>query len=515
VSERKSARLTPAEGRIIQDSLYPVIDPNGSPLRALVAGLEWGQEAAWEIDDSLDELSGLAETAGLQVVGRQAQRREKPDPATFFGKGKVQELIELQVEQHYDMMVVDDDLSPSQQRNLDKRLQVPVVDRAGLIIAIFGQRATTREAKLQVELARLQYLLPRLSGAWTHLERQMGGIGGRGGPGETQIELDRRILRDRIAAMKREIAQVRAHRGRARARRRTGPPNVALVGYTNAGKSTLMNRLTQAGVLAENKLFATLDPTVRKMPLPGGGAAVISDTVGFIQKLPHQLIDAFRATLEELESADLLLHVVDASHPQAREQEQTVVRVLGELGLQDKPMLTVYNKADLLPQSFAPPNTDAVVISAATGKGVGALKARIARRLGATVAEVEVTIPLAASDLVALFRREGFLVREDYRPDGARLHGHLPQRLIPAFRRVGKVRIIKAESEGPIDRAWSELDEPLFEVHGGLDDQGDGQEAEALAKPAPRRRSGGRRAEPSADGLTAWQPSGARTPRGA
>jgi GTP-binding protein HflX len=427
-------------------------------LRALVAGLDWGQHNGWDLDDSLDELAGLAETAGLEVAGRASQRREKPDPATFFGRGKVADLVTLQHEQPYDLVVVDDDLNPSQQRNLDKQLQVPVVDRAGLIIAIFGQRARTREAQLQVELARLEYLLPRLSGAWTHLERQMGGIGGRGGPGETQIELDRRILRDRIAALKREIEQVRAHRGRARARRRTGPPIVALVGYTNAGKSTLMNRLTQAGVLAENKLFATLDPTVRKMPLPGGGAAVIADTVGFIQKLPHQLIAAFRATLEELESADLLLHVVDASHPQAREQAATVQRVLEELGLGEKPVLTVFNKVDLLPGGFLPPDTNAIVVSAATGAGIGALKARIARRLGATVAEVEVTIPLAASDLVALFRREGYLVREDYRPDGARLHGHLPERLLPRFRRAGKVRVIKAAVDGEVDRAWSALD---------------------------------------------------------
>ena len=449
--------LTPAESRIIRDSLYPVIDPNGPLLRALVAGLQWGPPGPWDLDDSLDELAGLAITAGLDVVGRVTQRRDRPEPSTFFGQGKVAEMIELQGILPYDLVIVDDDLTPVQQRNLDRKLRVPVVDRAGLIITIFAQRATTREAQLQVELARLEYLLPRLSGAWSHLERQMGGIGGRGGPGETQIELDRRILRNRIATLKQNIAQVRAHRGRARARRRSGPPIVALVGYTNAGKSTLMNRLTNAGVLAENKLFATLDPTVRKMPLPGGGAAVISDTVGFIQKLPPQLVAAFRATLEELESADLLLHVVDASHLQAREQEQTVQQVLGELGLADKQVLTVYNKADLLPGPFAPPNTDAVVISATTGAGVGALKTRIARRLGATVAEVEVQLPLSAAALVALFRREGFLVREDYRPDGARLHGHLPQRLIPTFRRAGKVHVIKASSDGPVDREWSEV----------------------------------------------------------
>jgi GTP-binding protein HflX len=458
--------FTPDEGRIVHDSLYPVIDPNGPPLRALVAGMEWGQPNAWDLDDSLDELSSLAETAGLQVVGRLAQRRAKPDPSTFFGRGKVEELHSMRQELGADLVITDDELTPVQQRNLDKRLRIPVVDRAGLIITIFAQRARTREAHLQVELARLEYLLPRLSGAWTHLERQMGGIGGRGGPGETQIELDRRILRDRIAALKRELALVRAHRGRARRRRRIGPPIVALVGYTNAGKSTLMNRLTEAGVVAENKLFATLDPTVRKMPLPGGGAAVVADTVGFIQKLPHQLVASFRATLEELEAADLLLHVVDASHPQAVEQQRAVLAVLEELGLQDKQCLTVYNKIDLLDGPFPLPDTSSVAISAQTGAGVGALKARIARRLGSAVAEVDVLIPLSAGHLVALFRREGFLVREDYRPDGARLHGHLPQRLIPQFRRVGKVRVVKPAVPHP-DEAWSELDAPAETAQAG------------------------------------------------
>jgi GTPase len=451
-------RLTPADGRVIKDSLHPVLDVHGPPLRVLVAGLDWGQNGAWRLEDSLDELAGLAETAGTQVVARITQRRGKPESATLFGKGKVVEMRELRDRQPYDLVVVDDELTPVQQRNLDKRLGVPVVDRAGLIIAIFGQRARTREARLQVELARLEYLLPRLSGAWTHLERQMGAIGGRGGPGETQIELDRRQLRDRIVALKREISRVRAHRARARARRRNGPPVVALVGYTNAGKSSLMNQLTGAGVTAENKLFATLDPTARRLPLPAGGAAVISDTVGFIQKLPHQLVAAFRATLEELESADLLLHVVDASHPQAREQEREVIRVLDELGLSGKQVLTVYNKADLLADDFAPPDTNALVISAATGARIGALKARIARRLSSAVAEIQVTIPLGATDLVALFRREGFLVREDYRPDGAHLHGHLPHRLIPIFRRAGKVELVNPAPDGKVDRAWSEAD---------------------------------------------------------
>jgi len=264
----------------------------------MLAALEWPDSDAWDAEDSLDELARLVETAGGTVMSRTVQKRDHPDPATFFGRGKAAELAESRTEPGYDLLVVDSALSPVQQRNLEKRIDGPVLDRPGLIIEIFGQRATTREARLQVELARHEYLLPRLAGAWSHLERQVGGIGSRGGPGERQIELDRRLVRERISALKKEIAQVRAHRGRIRAGRRLGTPLVALVGYTNAGKSSLMNRLTEAGVTAEDKLFATLDPTTRRMGLPGGGYAVISDTVGFIQNLPPQLIAAFRATLE-------------------------------------------------------------------------------------------------------------------------------------------------------------------------------------------------------------------------
>ncbi|MCC6173884.1 MAG: GTPase HflX [Chloroflexi bacterium] len=413
----------------------------------MLAALDWPGSDAWDVEDSLEELARLVETAGGTVAGRAVQRREHPDPATYFGRGKAAALAEERLEPGYDLLVVDAALSPVQQRNLEKRIDGPVLDRPGLIIEIFGQRARTREARLQVELARLEYLLPRLAGAWTHLERQVGGIGARGGPGERQIELDRRLVRDRIAALKREIAQVRAHRARLRTARRDGPPLVALVGYANAGKSSLLNQLTEAGVTAENKLFATLDPTTRRMGLPGGGYAVVSDTVGFIQNLPPQLIAAFRATLEELEAAHLLLHVVDAAHPNAHEQRVAVDEILEELGLGDKPSLLVLNKADLLTEPIRPadwgvPDEDQVVVSAVTGFGIGALRARIARRLGMEVREVEVDLPFSAGRYVALFRREGFLIREEHRPHGMRLHGHLPERLIPSFRRVGKVREI-------------------------------------------------------------------------
>src|SRR5688572_3593853 len=416
--------------------------------RTMLAALEWPGGDSWNTQDSLDELARLVETAGGTVVDRTSQRREHPDPATFFGSGKAAELAESRTEPGYDLLVVDSALSPVQQRNLEKRIDGPVLDRPGLIIEIFGQRATTREARLQVDLARHEYLLPRLAGAWSHLERQVGGIGARGGPGERQIELDRRLVRERISALKKEIVQVRAHRARIRAGRRLGTPLVALVGYTNAGKSSLMNRLTEAGVTAEDKLFATLDPTTRRMGLPGGGYAVISDTVGFIQNLPPQLIAAFRATLEELQDAHLLLHVVDASHPNAHDQQLAVQAILDELGLGDKPTLLVLNKSDLLTEpidldEWGTGDEDALLVSAETGFGIGALKARIARRLGMEVVEVEVELPLTAGRLVAVFRREGFLIREEYRTHGVRLHGHLPERWIPAFRRAGKVREIK------------------------------------------------------------------------
>ncbi|MFN0070241.1 MAG: GTPase HflX [Chloroflexota bacterium] len=417
------------------------------PRRALLAGLVWGEREAWDANDSLDELARLSDTAGGLAVGRVLQRRDRPDPATYFGRGKVDEMQLLQSELNYDLVIVDAELSPVQQRNLEKQLECPVTDRPGLIIEIFAQRAGTREAKLQVELAQLEYQLPRLAGAWTHLERQIGGIGTRGGPGETQIELDRRQLRHRIGVVRREIEQVRAHRSRIRARRAGGTPMVALVGYTNAGKSTLMNRLTNAGVMAADVLFATLDPTARRIELPGGGAAVLADTVGFIQKLPTQLIAAFRATLEELESADLLLHVVDASHPQALQQQQAVQDVLKDLGIQQKPMLRVLNKVDALERVPGPLPDDTVAISAISGFGVERLREMIAQRMGNAQPEVEVLVPFKSSGLVELFRREGYLIDESYTEAGIQLHGRLPARLLPRFRRVGRVREIQKPAE--------------------------------------------------------------------
>jgi len=302
----------------------------------------------WNTQSSLDELAQLALTAGATVVGHSVQRRERPAAAYYIGRGKVRELAAQRLDLGYSTVIFDDELSPSQQRNLEEALKVKILDRTALILDIFAQHAHTREGALQVELAQHEYLLPRLAGQWTHLERLEGRIGTRG-PGETQLETDRRLIRNKIARLKRELEQVRKHRALYRRQRaRQGVPVVSLVGYTNAGKSTLMRALSGADVLVEDKLFATLDPVTRRVALPHGAAFLLTDTVGFIQKLPTQLVAAFRATLEELAEADLLLHVVDITHPDAPEQAQTVEETLAELGLAGRPRITVLNKTDLL-----------------------------------------------------------------------------------------------------------------------------------------------------------------------
>jgi len=296
----------------------------------------------------LEELALLAGTAGAKVVGSTVQRLDSPNPATYIGSGKVMEIAARRHELGFTTVIFDDELTPSQQRNLEKALDVKVLDRTALILDIFAQHARTREGLLQVELAQHQYILPRLRGQWSHLERLEGRIGTRG-PGETQLETDRRLIRGRISALKRQIEQVRRQRAlHRRQRARQGVPVVSLVGYTNAGKSTLMRALTGADVLIEDRLFATLDPVTRRLHLPSGATALLTDTVGFIQKLPAQLVAAFRATLEELDEAALLLHVVDITHPEAEEQARTVEDTLAELGLSGRPRLTVLNKADLL-----------------------------------------------------------------------------------------------------------------------------------------------------------------------
>jgi GTP-binding protein HflX len=335
----------------------------------------------------------LADTAGAEVVGTAVQRLETPNPATYIGKGKVQEVVSKRAPTEYTTVIFDDELSPSQQRNLEGALDVKVLDRTALILDIFAQHARTREGRLQVELAQHEYILPRLRGQWSHLERLEGRIGTRG-PGETQLETDRRLIRNKISALKRQIEQVRTQRAlHRRQRARQGVPVVSLVGYTNAGKSTLMHALSGADVLVEDRLFATLDPVTRRIHLPSGGAALLTDTVGFIQKLPTQLVAAFRATLEEMEEATLLLHVIDITHPDAEQQAQTVEETLAELGLTDRPRLTVLNKADLLrladgrrkvDERVVPTPAwagDAIVVSAAKGWGMDGLRERIEEEL--------------------------------------------------------------------------------------------------------------------------------------
>jgi GTP-binding protein HflX len=326
------------------------------PERALLVAVETRKRRPgqhWDTESSLEELAQLACTAGATVIDRTVQKLQSPHPASYIGAGKVAEISAQQAATGYTMVVFDDELSPTQQRNLEKALDVKVLDRTALILDIFAMRARTKEGRIQVELAQAEYLLPRLAGQWGHLERlgrsgAPGAIGVRG-PGETQLETDRRLARNRITRLKREIEGVRRQRALYRRHRaRQGVPVVALVGYTNAGKSTLMRALTQADVLVEDQLFATLDPTTRRIRLPSSRAALLTDTVGFIQKLPTQLVAAFQATLEELADAGLLLHVVDITHPDAAQQSQTVDDTLAELGLAEKPRVTALNKVDRL-----------------------------------------------------------------------------------------------------------------------------------------------------------------------
>ena len=352
------------------------------PETALLVGVVRHRQPRWEAEDSLAELEELARAAGARVAEAVLQERDRLEPRYLIGKGKAEEIRGRCG--GVDVVIVDEELSGSQQRNLEKLLGRRVVDRTGLILDIFAQRAQTREGKLQVELAQLDYLLPRLAGAWTHLERLGGGIGTRG-PGETQLESDRRRLKTRMAKIRKDLEQVRRHRALLRRPRRKVPfPVVALVGYTNAGKSSLMNALTRAGVTVRDQLFATLDPTLRRLMLPGERVALLSDTVGFIRKIPHQLVAAFQATLEEVQEAELLLHVVDISHPHAELQQAAVEGVLGELGLADRPTILVYNKIDRLgqrPEFPWGPGSGRVATSAKTGSGLDDLRHEIAAAL--------------------------------------------------------------------------------------------------------------------------------------
>ena len=421
----------------------------GGPEHAFLVAVDQDEsESLWSVEDSLSELGTLARTAGAEVVGTLTQRLRHPDVATYVGKGRAQELRDTEKELGFDLVIFDDELSPSQQRNLEKLLDARVIDRTALILDIFAQHARTREGRLQVELAQLEYRLPRLAGRGVELSRQAGGsrsagAGGVGGaigvrgPGETKLEIDRRRIRSRIAELHEEIEGVREQRTIHRRKRAAQAiPVIAVVGYTNAGKSTLFNALTEAEVLAENKLFATLDPTTRHITLPGNQEALLTDTVGFIQKLPTRLIAAFRATLEEVIDADLLLEVVDISHENAIEQSETVNEVLRELEADKKPRVTALNKVDLLDD---PSDADtslyphAVAVSALKKVGFESLLIQIAEVLAANMEAVQVIIPYDKSELVELFHRRGRVELEEHRPDGTFIVGRIPRSLLNYF----------------------------------------------------------------------------------
>lgn len=419
--------------------------------RAFLVGVEIrGEPSLLPLQDSLTELALLAETAGLDVVGQITQRLDHPHVETYIGPGKLEELKALVEEVQAQVVVFDNELSPRHLRELEKALgeNVRILDRTALILDIFAQHAHTREGILQVKLAQYEYYLPRLTRRWTHLARQAGGAAGRGGiggvglrgPGETQLEVDRRTIRREIAHLKQELERVRAHRMRYRSqRRRARIPVVALAGYTNAGKSTLLNRLADAEVYVADQLFATLDPTTRRVELPGGYLVLFTDTVGFIQKLPATLVAAFRATLEEIAEADLILHVVDISHPNALAQYQAVQQTLQEIGAGHIPVITALNKIDRLGQSPQAVQEklqeypSAIGISALKGWGIETLRQRVQEMLFETMTPICVRLPYQQGALISLFHEMGQVERIEHERGGVFIRGRLPGRLLARF----------------------------------------------------------------------------------
>lgn len=419
--------------------------------KALLIGVSlYQQDDLLSIEDSMEELERLAETAGVETVGYVTQNLDHPNPKTFIGSGKVEEVKILAEELDADMVIFDNELSPRHQRELEKAFSesIRVIDRTALILDIFALHARTSEGNLQVELAQYEYRLPRLTRAWTHLARQAGGGGGRAGgvggvglrgPGETQLEVDRRMIHRRIEFLKEELEKVRAHRMRYRERRKKSRiPVVALVGYTNAGKSTLLNQLSKADVYVADQLFATLDPTTRRVDLPGGQTALFTDTVGFIQKLPTELVASFRATLEEIAEADVLLHVIDITHVNVRAQAKSVQETLVDIGAGDIPIINAFNKIDLLKD---PENAVSILnefsntypISALSGTGMDELLEAVEAELFETYIELEVKIPYQEGQLISVFHENGQVIAVNNVESGTKIKGLLPRRLIYQF----------------------------------------------------------------------------------
>ena len=423
-----------------------------SPTRAFLVGVKLKDELQTNAESSLEELRRLAETAGMEVLAEIIQPKQTPDPAYFIGRGKLEELEAIFSELKVEAVIFDNDLTPAQTRNLEKILDIVVIDRTSLILQIFAQRAQTKAAKLQVDLAQLQYALPRLTRLWTHLSRLGTGAGGTAGvgagraggvvrgPGETQLQIDRRLIHTQISRVKKALQKVEKHR-RVQRKQRQEMVNVSVVGYTNAGKSTLFNALTSEKRLAEDKLFATLDPTTRTLDLPDNQHVLLSDTVGFLKKLPHHLVAAFKATLEEVVEADLLLHVVDVAHPEAESQIDAVDEVLKELGAFERPTLMLFNKVDLLEdeeytQLFRSRYPDSLAISAQDGTGLEALKDLLAERF--STQDVEVSIALSYQDGKALdyLYKHGEVFDTDYQGESIRVKAKLSQRYLKALGRL-------------------------------------------------------------------------------
>lgn len=396
----------------------PFYENNQSPERALLLGVDTGE---YDCEVSLAELEELSRTAGAQVVGTVSQKLPNPNPATYIGSGRMEEVCAFCRANEIDLIVADGELSPAQQRNMETQTDTRVIDRTTLILDIFAQRARSREGKIQVELAQLRYMLPRLTGKGKAMSRLGGGIGTRG-PGESKLESDKRHIRRRIYALEEELRQIEKRRNAMRTRRKKdGVIAVAIVGYTNAGKSTLMNYLTEAGVLAEDKLFATLDPTARKLTLPSGQDIMLIDTVGLVRRLPHHLVEAFKSTLEEAKSADLILNVCDASDPVCAEHLEVTERLLSELGCSKTPTVTVMNKCDRVPELYTLPTLGKTVhISARTGEGIPNLLSEIEKTVCAHTARVTLLIPFSEGQKLAEIRRSGVVLSETFLPEGTR-----------------------------------------------------------------------------------------------